>query len=166
MAFSAAHSSNLSFLSTTKTTPITPPKPKCTRKSDSISIPMVIQMASTFKEGQLERPKWAGQTPLSRLVGDLISFKPLSALLKLGARQVLIRLVLENFGGLRFLICNVVLGFVRFGDFGMFCVTAQLRRRIFRGEKWRGRFWNLMFIRRLIAFRIPQLYILIVSVFV
>ncbi|KAJ7948423.1 Demethylmenaquinone methyltransferase [Quillaja saponaria] len=43
-----------------------------------------------YEEGELERPKWAGQTPLSRFVGAVISFKPLYSLLKLGARQVLI----------------------------------------------------------------------------
>ncbi|CAK7323652.1 unnamed protein product [Dovyalis caffra] len=48
------------------------------------------EMAAAFEEGQLERPKWSGQTPLSRLVGTLIAFKPLSSVLKLGARQVLI----------------------------------------------------------------------------
>ncbi|XP_060201521.1 uncharacterized protein LOC132630022 isoform X3 [Lycium barbarum] len=41
-------------------------------------------------EGQLERPKWTGETPLSRLVGTLISIKPLFSVLKLGARQVFI----------------------------------------------------------------------------
>lgn len=44
-----------------------------------------------YEEGRLERPDWSGQTPLSRLVGALISFKPLYSILKLGARQVLIR---------------------------------------------------------------------------
>ncbi|KAM7492183.1 hypothetical protein LguiA_035104 [Lonicera macranthoides] len=43
-----------------------------------------------YEEGQLERPRWTGETPLSRLVGALISFKPLFSVLKLGARQVLI----------------------------------------------------------------------------
>ncbi|XP_023752264.1 uncharacterized protein LOC111900612 [Lactuca sativa] len=47
------------------------------------------QLAS-YEEGELERPNWTGQTPLSRLVGALISFKPLYSVLKLGARQVLI----------------------------------------------------------------------------
>nr|GMD92745.1 uncharacterized LOC107793530 [Ipomoea batatas] len=42
------------------------------------------------REGQLERPRWTGETPLSRFVGALISFKPLYSLLKLGARQVFI----------------------------------------------------------------------------
>ncbi|KAK1256667.1 hypothetical protein QJS04_geneDACA024205 [Acorus gramineus] len=42
------------------------------------------------EEGRLERPRWAGETPLSRLVGTLISFKPLYSLMKLGARRVLI----------------------------------------------------------------------------
>ncbi|PKI42758.1 hypothetical protein CRG98_036886 [Punica granatum] len=43
-----------------------------------------------FEAGLLERPKWAGETPLSRIVGAVISFKPIYSLLKLGARQVLI----------------------------------------------------------------------------
>ncbi|XP_059301294.1 uncharacterized protein LOC132053333 isoform X1 [Lycium ferocissimum] len=46
--------------------------------------------AQAFEEGQLERPKWTGETPLSRLVGTLISIKPLFSILKLGARQVFI----------------------------------------------------------------------------
>lgn len=46
---------------------------------------------AAYEEGQLDRPKWVGATPLSRLVGALICFKPLYSLLKLGARQVLIR---------------------------------------------------------------------------
>ena len=44
-----------------------------------------------YEEGRLVRPNWTGETPLSRLVGALISFKPLYSVLKLGARQVLIR---------------------------------------------------------------------------
>ena len=53
---------------------------------------MVAMAASyEYEEGQLERPKWAGQTPLSHLVRTIISFKPLYSLLKLGARNVLIR---------------------------------------------------------------------------
>lgn len=47
--------------------------------------------AAEYEAGQLERPKWAGETPLSRFVGAVISFKPVYSLLKLGARQVLIR---------------------------------------------------------------------------
>ncbi|XP_055962446.1 uncharacterized protein LOC126655201 isoform X1 [Mercurialis annua] len=57
------------------------------RRSGSV---LVTKMAMAYEEGELERPKWAGQTPLSRLVGALLSIKPLSAVLKLGARQVLI----------------------------------------------------------------------------
>src|SRR5688572_20750905 len=45
----------------------------------------------TYAEGKLDRPKWSGQTPLSRLVGALISFKPLYSVMKIGARQALIR---------------------------------------------------------------------------
>lgn len=49
--------------------------------------------ASSYEEGKLVRPKWTGETPLSRMVRALISFKPLYSILKLGARQVFIRLV-------------------------------------------------------------------------
>ncbi|KZV27267.1 hypothetical protein F511_04720 [Dorcoceras hygrometricum] len=48
------------------------------------------EVAEGFEEGQLERPKWTGETPLSRLVAALISFKPLYSVLKYGARQVII----------------------------------------------------------------------------
>ncbi|XP_011098030.1 uncharacterized protein LOC105176814 [Sesamum indicum] len=47
-------------------------------------------MVADFEEGEPERPRWTGETALSRLVGSLISFKPLYSVLKLGARQVLI----------------------------------------------------------------------------
>jgi hypothetical protein len=43
------------------------------------------------KEGSLERPAWSGETPLSRLVGGLIAFKPLYSLMKLASREVIIR---------------------------------------------------------------------------
>ncbi|RLN41416.1 uncharacterized protein C2845_PM01G44910 [Panicum miliaceum] len=43
------------------------------------------------QEGALERPAWSGETPLSRLVGALIAFKPLYALMKLASREVIIR---------------------------------------------------------------------------
>lgn len=66
------------------------------RRNDGVSISGSIRMAASsrelvgYEEGKLERPKWSGETPVSRLVGALISFKPLFSLLKLGARQVLI----------------------------------------------------------------------------
>ncbi|KAK4420917.1 Adaptin ear-binding coat-associated protein 2 [Sesamum alatum] len=47
-------------------------------------------LVADFEEGEPERPKWTGETALSRLVASLISFKPLYSVLKLGARQVLI----------------------------------------------------------------------------
>ncbi|KAJ6830287.1 uncharacterized protein M6B38_353575 [Iris pallida] len=53
----------------------------------------VIARASSppvAEEGELDIPRWAGETPLSRLVGALISFKPFYSLMKLGARRVLI----------------------------------------------------------------------------
>ncbi|KAK3157371.1 hypothetical protein QOZ80_2AG0120560 [Eleusine coracana subsp. coracana] len=43
------------------------------------------------QEGELERPAWSGETPLSRLVGALIAFKPLYSLMKLASREVIIR---------------------------------------------------------------------------
>lgn len=43
------------------------------------------------QEGALERPAWTGETPLSRLVGALIAFKPLYSLMKLASREVVIR---------------------------------------------------------------------------
>lgn len=49
------------------------------------------QAREVYEEGQLERPRWTGETPLSRLVGAIISFKPFYSILKYGARQVLIR---------------------------------------------------------------------------
>ncbi|KAI9176547.1 hypothetical protein LWI28_004116 [Acer negundo] len=64
--------------------------------------PVVVRMTASssdvaaYEEGQLERPKWAGETPLSRLVGALISFKPIFSVLKFGARQVLISTAEKN----------------------------------------------------------------------
>jgi hypothetical protein len=43
------------------------------------------------QEGALERPAWSGETPLSRLVGALVAFKPLYSLLKVASREVIIR---------------------------------------------------------------------------
>ncbi|KNA24246.1 hypothetical protein SOVF_017330 [Spinacia oleracea] len=56
----------------------------------SLSIHMMASTMESYEEGNLERPKWSGETPLSRLVGTLISFKPLYAVMKFGARQALI----------------------------------------------------------------------------
>lgn len=58
-----------------------------------------------YEEGQLGRPRWTGETPLSRLVGALISFKPLFSVLKLGARQVLIRSILSLSISLHIYVC-------------------------------------------------------------
>ncbi|XP_074290060.1 uncharacterized protein LOC141616811 [Silene latifolia] len=49
-----------------------------------------VSIMEAYEEGKLERPKWSGETPLSRLVGALISFKPLYSIMKFGARQALI----------------------------------------------------------------------------
>ncbi|KAL5793637.1 hypothetical protein ACOSP7_002231 [Xanthoceras sorbifolium] len=71
------------------------------RASRTSKHPVVVRMTASsdvaaYEEGQLERPKWAGETPLSRLVGALISFKPIFSLLKFGARQVLISTAEKN----------------------------------------------------------------------
>uniref|UniRef100_A0A1D1Y2A9 Cation/H(+) antiporter 20 n=1 Tax=Anthurium amnicola TaxID=1678845 RepID=A0A1D1Y2A9_9ARAE len=60
------------------------------RGSHGSSSSREIVMALTAEEGPLERPRWAGETPLSRLVGALISFKPLYALMKMAARKLII----------------------------------------------------------------------------
>ncbi|KAK7263730.1 hypothetical protein RJT34_31324 [Clitoria ternatea] len=49
-----------------------------------------------YEEGKLARPKWAGETPLSRTVQALISFRPLYSVLKLVARRVLISTAEKN----------------------------------------------------------------------
>ncbi|VFQ88002.1 unnamed protein product [Cuscuta campestris] len=54
------------------------------------------QALGGYEEGKLERPRWTGESPLSRIVGALISFKPLYSLLKLGARQVFISTAEKN----------------------------------------------------------------------
>ncbi|KAK2380846.1 S-adenosyl-L-methionine-dependent methyltransferase superfamily protein [Trifolium repens] len=54
-----------------------------------------LQVGS-YEQGNLVRPKWTGETPLSRMVRALISFKPLYSILKLGARQVLISTAEKN----------------------------------------------------------------------
>lgn len=43
-----------------------------------------------FVEGELDKPLWAGDEPLSRFVSALISIKPLFAIMRVAARQVLI----------------------------------------------------------------------------
>ncbi|CAI0449072.1 unnamed protein product [Linum tenue] len=61
------------------------------RRAPTVAVRCKMAGTTTeYEEGQLEMPKWAGETPLSRLVGAMVSFKPLYSLLKLGARQVLI----------------------------------------------------------------------------
>ncbi|KAL5707564.1 hypothetical protein ACHQM5_018454 [Ranunculus cassubicifolius] len=52
--------------------------------------------SSSYEQGTLERPRWAGETRLSRLVATLISIKPLYSILKLSARQVLISTAEKN----------------------------------------------------------------------
>ncbi|KAI7740571.1 hypothetical protein M8C21_027691, partial [Ambrosia artemisiifolia] len=60
------------------------------RLQEIFEIPNKWRRGVSYEEGELDRPNWTGQTPLSRLVASLIAFKPLYSLLKLGARQVFI----------------------------------------------------------------------------
>ena len=59
---------------------------------------MVVAAVTGAKpqEGALERPTWSGETPVSRLVGALIAFKPLYSLMKLASREVIIRYLIVN----------------------------------------------------------------------
>ncbi|KAB2062643.1 hypothetical protein ES319_A10G165900v1 [Gossypium barbadense] len=71
------------------------------RRRDLVHVGMTDQaetetISIAYKEGDRERPKWADETPFSRLVEALISFKPFYSLLKLGARQVLISTAEKN----------------------------------------------------------------------
>ncbi|CAK9259820.1 unnamed protein product [Sphagnum jensenii] len=59
--------------------------------SGSIISPMVVGREAGFEEGDLERPRWAGDDVLSRFVTALIAIKPLFNIMKFGARQVVIR---------------------------------------------------------------------------
>lgn len=78
--------------------------PNRLRVSNSSSIPSTSANSSAregarvqvFEEGALERPRWTGDDPLSRFVSSLIAIKPLFNVMKIGARQVLIRSV-SNF---------------------------------------------------------------------
>ncbi|KAF5732532.1 hypothetical protein HS088_TW17G00059 [Tripterygium wilfordii] len=83
---------SLSYLSTVKITPNIHER-TVSRRRDSVVVRMAAtssEVAGGYEEGQLERPKWAGETPLSRFVQALISFKPLYSILKFGSRQVFI----------------------------------------------------------------------------
>ncbi|KAL3821423.1 hypothetical protein ACJIZ3_007328 [Penstemon smallii] len=101
MAFSAALSNlnNVNSWATTSTQfisqdPFFQKRPKIRMAAAQSSTDKLA--AAEFEEGQLERPKWTGETPLSRLVGALISFKPLYSVMKLGARQVFISTAEKN----------------------------------------------------------------------
>ncbi|XP_022750827.1 uncharacterized protein LOC111299708 isoform X2 [Durio zibethinus] len=67
------------------------------RDLDSVvHVGMAEGVAIAYEEGERERPKWAEETPFSRLVKAFVSFKPLYSVLKLGARQVLISTAEKN----------------------------------------------------------------------
>ncbi|KAL4186568.1 hypothetical protein AMTRI_Chr09g34570 [Amborella trichopoda] len=67
-----------------------------TRQRSAVRVRCTAQSSSapatspSYEEGELERPRWAGETPLSRIVAAIIEFKPLYSILKFGARQVFI----------------------------------------------------------------------------
>lgn len=135
------------------------PKPK-TRNDSFFSKPSIraSSMASTPEEGQLERPRWTGETPLSRLVGALISFKPLYSLMKLGARQVLIRSVIIK----DFTMCGLKV-LILCWFWGSIFLKVRLRNRTFHGGRWRRRFLSPMCMMNSKGFETRLLCILIVS---
>ncbi|CAA7410988.1 unnamed protein product [Spirodela intermedia] len=49
-----------------------------------------VELAFAAEEGELERPRWSGETPLSLFVRALISFKPFYSVMTMAARGVLI----------------------------------------------------------------------------
>jgi len=61
----------------------------------AVHVAALVQMGG-YEEGKLERPKWVGETPLSRIVQALISFKPVFSVLKHGSRRALIRFILYS----------------------------------------------------------------------
>ncbi|XP_022149776.1 uncharacterized protein LOC111018124 [Momordica charantia] len=67
-----------------------------TARPRGITMDSMRSKATVFEEGHLEHPNWSGETPLSRLVGALISFKPLYSVLKLAARRVMISTAEKN----------------------------------------------------------------------
>ncbi|KHN09218.1 hypothetical protein glysoja_036446 [Glycine soja] len=79
------------------------PKRQCTTATSwpprgrhwAVHVAALVQMGG-YEEGKLERPKWVGETPLSRIVQALISFKPVFSVLKHGSRRALIRFILYS----------------------------------------------------------------------
>ncbi|KAG4980328.1 hypothetical protein JHK85_034286 [Glycine max] len=61
----------------------------------AVHVAALVQMGG-YEEGKLERPKWVGETPLSRIVQALISFKPVFSVLKHGSRRALISTAKKN----------------------------------------------------------------------
>ncbi|XP_004505505.2 uncharacterized protein [Cicer arietinum] len=72
-----------------------PSRHQCAVHAAASDTATTVEVGS-YEEGKLVRPKWTGETPLSRMVRALISFKPLYSILKLGARQVLISTAEKN----------------------------------------------------------------------
>ena len=65
-------------------------------RGDSMRVYAVPSLNSTitcYEEGELERPRFIGDDPLSRFVSLLIAVKPPFSLMKVATRQVLIRFV-------------------------------------------------------------------------
>ncbi|KAI4363858.1 hypothetical protein MLD38_020025 [Melastoma candidum] len=71
----------------------------CDRRRGAKTVRMSVASdagTSKYEEGNLALPKWAGKSPLARLLGTLISFKPFYSVLKQGARDVLISTAEKN----------------------------------------------------------------------
>jgi hypothetical protein len=65
-------------------------------RGDSVrvrALPSLNSLITRYEEGELERPRFTGDETLSRFVSSLIAVKPLFSVMKVAARQVLIRFV-------------------------------------------------------------------------
>ena len=62
----------------------------CVRALPSSTSTSVSSAIPSYEEGELERPRYAGDDPVSRFVSSLIAIKPLFNVMKVAARQVLI----------------------------------------------------------------------------
>ncbi|KAG0628567.1 hypothetical protein M758_1G036200 [Ceratodon purpureus] len=68
----------------------------CVRALPSSTSTSVSSAIPSYEEGELERPRYAGDDPVSRFVSSLIAIKPLFNVMKVAARQVLIGTAEKN----------------------------------------------------------------------
>lgn len=119
-------------------------------------------------EGDLDRPRYTGNDPLSRFVSSLIAIKPLFDVMKLVARQVFIRFfLLPSFP----IHCVLVVGKnvyifsspLEVGVIGARGNAGLPRKMASTGGGWRTKFWRQMFMWRRSCLRTSPWCILIVS---